>query len=365
VRFLSLALVAVPLLAIVAPAAGAVAFRFGMDASALDGLADLGAPADYAQLWAGVWNERSGWDGLGRSAADAAHAGAVPVIEWWYWGDDISPSCVRDGCASGLHESWKSQALWAADGAALADALHDALRGREAIVVVESEFNKNGVSSWEDFDGMLAQHAAIFQARAPEVRLALGFGNWGRDAWPRFDRAVAAMDMVAFQTMRGSTRDSAASYAGAAEATLDAALALQEDFAKPILLHDLALSSYPEASYAAEQRDALAAFFARLPELKAAGVEGVLYRSLRDTDMDPANYYGLAERGWGLQHRDGTAKPALDVWLAGVEAERAAGRHATRATAADMTAGVTWAEVEDAFTDLWNAASPNAAAAWL
>ncbi len=39
-----------------------------------------------------------------------------------------------------------------------------------------------------------------------------------------------------------------------------------------------------------------------------------MYRNLVDENMDPANYFGYAERHWGLVRGDGGAKPALATW---------------------------------------------------
>lgn len=320
------ALAVAGLLLAAVPATGAASttpMRFGMDDDSLQAQIDKGIAPDYAQTWAGVWNEKYGWGSIWNAADKAADHGAKPVIEWWYWGDSISKSCILYGCWDGLHGAQLSKAKWESNARALADTLHSALQGRPGIVVIESEFNKNGVATWEDFDGMLASHADIFRARAPEVKLVLGFGNWGSSEWWRFDRAVNAMDMVGFQTMRGSTRDSYTSYVGAVDAILSATKKLDATFGKPVLLHDFALSSYPEPTYAGHQESVIKSFFARLGELKAAGLQGVIYRTMRDTNMDTANYYGQAERWWGFEHQDGSDKPALDNWVNGVKAERA------------------------------------------
>jgi hypothetical protein len=304
-------------------ASSTTAMRFGVDAAAIGPLAGQGAKPDYALFWVGSWTERSGWSGVGSQAKSIADQGVVPVVEWWYWGDDISPSCVSNGCTDRYQGVWKDRAHWASDAAKLADALHAALQGRRGIVVVESEFNKNGVDTWETFDGDLQAHAGIFRQHAPEVKLVLGFGNWASWNWPNFDRAAGAMDMVGFQTLRGSTHDSSSSYLGAVDAIKAATSKLHADFGKPVLLHDLALSSYPEPTWAGYQDQVVKSLFARAGELAAAGLAGVVYRTLRDdAHANTANYYGAAERSWGLEHSDGSWKPAMRDFVAGVKAVR-------------------------------------------
>jgi hypothetical protein len=306
-----------------AAAAGA-GMRFGMDPAAIQPLARFGAKPGYAMYWAGAWNERAGFGYLGSLADSIADQSIQPVVQWYYWGGDISPSCVSDGCWGG--GVWKSRANWWSDAYRLADALHGGLRGRPGVLVLESEFNKNGIEDWEPFDGILASHARVFRERAPELRLVLGFGNWQPWTWWRFDQAAGASDMVGFQTMRGSTRDSEARYLGVVDAILAATVALHATFGKPVLLHDLALSSYWEPQYAHDQERVVRALFARMGDLRAAGLVGVVYRALDDDpDFTLAEYYGVGERWMGLRHPMGGWKPALDDWLAGVRAASATG----------------------------------------
>ncbi|MCA1812975.1 MAG: hypothetical protein LC624_03370, partial [Halobacteriales archaeon] len=296
---------------------------FGADLQGAPVAAKLGARPDYGQFWAGAWNERSGWGTVARWTQQLADAGVTPVAQWYYWSGDISPACVSHGCWG--HGLWKDRAHWDADAARLADAMHGALHGRRGVVVLESEFNHRGMEAWEPFDGLLAHQAGILRAHAPEVRLVLGFGNWNPRFWPGFDRAAQAVDLVGFQTMRGATRDSAASYAGAVDAIEAAVRQLHANFGKPVLLYDLALSSYWEPQFAAAQNHVLQQLFARLPALERLGLQGVVLRAIDDDPtMTTSEYYGMGERFMGLRHADGTWKPALGTWLAGVKAARAA-----------------------------------------
>ncbi|HEV8358994.1 MAG TPA: hypothetical protein VGR28_00920 [Candidatus Thermoplasmatota archaeon] len=294
-----------------------------MDLASIQGQIALGIKPDYALFWAGVWNEKSGWDYLGRWADQAADQGVAPVVEWFYWGNDISPSCVQDGCWSTVHDAWKNKSNWNRDAYKLADALHNALQGRPGVLVIESEFNKNGISTWETFDAILASHAAIFRSRAPELKLALGFGNWGSGDWARFDRAVAAVDMVGLQSLRGSTRDSATKYLDVIDTLQAGSAKLKSTFGKAVLLHDIALSTYTEPTWSGHQESVVKELFQRLGELRSAGVTGIVYRTLSDNpDANLKEFYGQGERYWGLRHSDGSWKPALDDWVSGVKAAR-------------------------------------------
>lgn len=311
----------VGLLPTAAPATAPVAF--GMDAASMAAQAAAGVKADYGTFWVGPWTLASGWGGPDAQLAAMKAAGVTPAIHFYYWGDDISPSCVETGCWSSLHDAWKDRAGWERLGQQLADHLDAKLGGAPAVVFLESEFNKGGIETYEPFDGYLADMAAFLRREYPAVQIVLGFGNWGSPHWGTFDRAAAASDMTGIQGMRGSTRQSLADYGTLYEGLQAGADRLQSLFHKPIMLTDIALSSYPEPGWLQPQADTLAELFAHLGDLKAAGVQAIIYRSWLDSPgMDLANYYGMAERYWGLANTAGQ-KPSAAVWIAGVNAERA------------------------------------------
>jgi hypothetical protein len=62
--------------------------------------------------------------------------------------------------------------------------------------------------------------------------------------WARFDRAVAASDMVGTQLPRSSVRDKA-QYSNAVDTLIDGARFMQRQFNRPSLIVDLAISRIP------------------------------------------------------------------------------------------------------------------------
>jgi hypothetical protein len=168
---------------------------------------------------------------------------------------------------------------------------------------------------------MLAEQARLFHSRGP-IRVVVGFGNWGSSEWGRFDRAVAASDMVGIQLLRSSVREPGPRYLGAVDALVTGARALRAKFDKPVMIMDLALSTYPSQEYERHQANVLRQLFARSSELKGAGVFAVIWRQIvDDPDFDTSNYHGQAERHWGVVRADGTAKPAFAVLRDGIQAE--------------------------------------------
>ncbi len=160
--------------------------RFGFDNKSIHQARSLGVPVSYGSTWAGSWNQKWGWGGIESELQQARSAGVTAVIPWLYWSDDISPACVENGCTDRYQGVWKDKATWRR-------------------LAIEPEFNKGGIENYEAFDGYLAEQAAIFHQRGLQV--AIGFGNWGRSHWARFDRAVAASDILGTIALQSSVRD--------------------------------------------------------------------------------------------------------------------------------------------------------------
>ena len=326
---------------LVAPGAEAATsppVKFGMDAQGVSAQAAAGAKPDYGTMWIGPWTLKSGWGGPDGTMASLKAAGVTPAIHFYYWGDDISPSCVENGCWSSLHNTHKDRAKWKTLGDQLGSHLNSKMQGAPAVVFLESEFNKAGISKYEPFDGYLAEMAYRLKGAYPNAIVVLGFGNWQSDDWRIFDRAAAASHLVGLQAMRGSTKDSSTSYDAVYDSTLGGVRKLASLFHKPIMITDIALSSYPEPGYLAKQRDNLHKFFVGLPALKDAGVKALIYRSWEDSpDKSTANYYGLAERYFGVAHADGSYKAAARAWIDGVKAVRAGTTSTSTASAGSGT----------------------------
>jgi hypothetical protein len=295
--------------------------RFGVDMPSVAKASGQGLGVSYGAFWVGPWTEKSGWAGPDAQLKEARARNVVPVVNWWYWGDDISPKAVEDGVEDRYHHVHKDRASWTRMSEELAGHISKTMGGREAIVVLETEFNKNGVEKYAPFDTYLAEQIRIFHSH-PGIKVVLGFGNWARESWGNFPQAIAQSDLLGIQLLQSSVRD-AASYDSAPEALVSAARYIQSHFHKPSLIVDLGLSSYG-AHYEESQAAVTAALFQRLPELKVAGVQGLIWRAVADDPrVDTANYHGEAERHWGLLRADGSAKPAFAAFTSGVRKETA------------------------------------------
>ena len=294
-----------------AAAEGTTLPPLGMSIASIAPLKAAGAAPKYGSYWVGEWMATSGWGGFDKAMTTAKAEGVTPVLYWYYWGDSISPTCFdADGCDGRTEAEWYSLT----DQLAAKISYHFA--GAEVLVVLENEFNKGGIadSYAPTFDAKLEKVALKLNA-VDGVALILGFGNWGEASWGKFPRSIAQSEYIGYQMMRASTKDTEASYRGAADRSAYLSNYIATKFDKPSFLYDVALSSYPDASWEKIQAETLDAIFQKLQTSGSTGLQGVVYRSLNDNWMDPKNYYGLAESHWGLRTNKSVPKPAFDVWI--------------------------------------------------
>jgi len=305
----------------------ALPLRFGTEVKSVARAEKAGLPFAYGVLWTGAWNQKYGWDTPRHELREARKQGVVPVVHWWYWGDEISPAAVRDGVVDARHQVRKDKDTWFRMAGELADTIASEMGGREAVVVLETEFNKNGIENDRAFDDALAEQARLFKSRG-NIKVVLGFGNWGQASWGRFAGAAGASDMVGTQLLRSSVREPAA-YMSSVDTLLSGVRALHQRFDKPVMVMDLALSTYPSADYEGRQAAVLRDLFNRMGELKGAGVTGLIWRQIVDDPrFDTSNYHGQAERHWGVLRSDGSAKPGFEVLRDGMRTEVAGPRTA-------------------------------------
>ncbi|MES2155346.1 MAG: hypothetical protein V4510_09450 [bacterium] len=294
--------------------------RFGMDAPTWRLQAEAGARPDYATLWIGPWNLAHGWRDPNRILDDLYANNVTPAIHFYYWGDDMSVSCLENGCTSPTHGLAKDQAGWQRLAVALAETMNKHLHGKPALVILETEFNKGSVATYEPLDGYLAEKADYLHAAYPQATVVLAFGNWNRAAWSTWDRAAAASDWVGVQALGGRATNGRDDYNGVFESTKSAVQDLRRLFSKPVLIQDVGMSSYPGADMA--QALGLEGFFRGLDELRDLNVTAILYRSWLDTpDSSTAEHFGEAERHWGLVGPSGP-KLAATIWVDGVKEAR-------------------------------------------
>lgn len=298
--------------------AAQVPMRFGLDAGAVGQAAEHGVHPDYGTFWVGPWTLQWGWHDTERALQGLVAANVTPAVHLYYWGDDIHADCFTVGCNGKTMQGWDALAT------GLAQRLEQS--PGPSVVILETEFNKHQVKDNEDLDGYLEQRALAIKAIDPGTAVVLGLGNWYPQAWPTWDRAAVASDYIGMQGLTASTRDPPERALSMAQDLVDGARTARELFGKPVFVHDVAISSYPEPDHLGTQGEALAALADGLAELHDAGVEAIVYRSFLDVpSMPTSEHYGEAEKHWGLAWRDtGQLKPGGEAWVAAMKAARSA-----------------------------------------
>jgi len=292
----------------------------GTSMGSVAALGAAGAAPRYGSYWVGDWILTSGWGGFDNAMKTAKAEGVTPVIYHYYWGDSISPTCFGSSGCNG-----RTEKDWHALTDQLAARVETQFAGAEVLIVLENEFNKGGITGdfAPTFDSKLEAIAKKLNA-VSGVKLILGFGSWGESNWVKFPKSAAQSEYIGFQMMRASTKDTETSYRAAADRSAYLTNHIAQKFDKPSFLYDVALSSYPDAKWEKIQAETLDAIFQTLKTSGNTGLQGVVYRSLNDHYMSPANYYGYAESHWGLRTDKSVPKPAFDVWLEHAKASTSA-----------------------------------------
>jgi hypothetical protein len=281
------------------PLAGA--FTVGVDAASVPAMKSAGATPANGQTWVGAWMRSSGWSGYETDLRTMRDNGVMPVVMWYYWGDQISVSCVQYGCNGNSKSNWDAMAR---DMAVRANSI---MGSRSFYVVLEPEFNKNGISSWETFDGHLENQAKIIKAAAPNAKIVIGFGHWG--GWDGFDRAMGQATYSGFQLLYGSTRHSSSQAIAAADDMIRIAKTLKAKWGKDVLVFDLGIATYGGWEWV--QEASLKRVIAKRAEIDAAGVKVVQWRYVKDNHYS-SGYFGAAESTWGVKYASGGAKSGYD-----------------------------------------------------
>jgi hypothetical protein len=323
--------------------AGAVTAKldFGFPAESIANVQAEGAQVGYSSSWA-VGGDLGGVD----AALDTANAkGTVPVVHWYYWGGDISQTCVENVSNTAICNG-KTRNGWDAGASALSTKIWNKRQGRPAIVTLELEFHNNNVHTYEPLDGYLANQATLLRGAAAGhtgISVALGWGEWADQdgAIGVFDRAQAASDYAGTEVLWSCHQQGLTKYRTAISRLVQNSTNLRTTFGKPVFVYDLGLSSFWNGAgdsaydpvnpnrhctdannFEIEQNNLMAELFTRKQELKNTDVIGVVFRELDDWATRPpdGDTHKIAERWWGFRH-SGVKKLAWDTVMNGIKAE--------------------------------------------
>jgi hypothetical protein len=290
--------------------------EYGTQIHAIEELKLLGSDISYAVIWVGWWNVADGsWHDLRQRLEQSKQMNVTPVIIWYYWAEDISPTNIENSVTNAA-EHYKSKERWTNATSVIASLLDEVMQEKERYVVIETEFNKGGTETYLPFDDYLLEQSQILRSDANKTKLIVGFGNWGKENWKNFEKTINYSDYVGFQTMKGSTRQTKGDYLAATNDILQATRFINTSFNKPSFLYDLALSSYPDETFETVQNNTVATLFSKESELQDLGMRTIIYREWYDNpNMPVEEWFGEGERHWGMVTKDGKMKPAAYTFL--------------------------------------------------
>ena len=320
---------------------------YGFPINEVDDVQATGADLAYGSMWMGYWTNEFGFNDF-RTWLDAAVANNVtPVIQWYYWGDAINANCYQTSCSGRTKSNWDSLALQLRNEIALK------MQGRKTIIVLETEWHKNGMETTSTFDGWLRNQMDILRGDpTQDIDIALGWGHWadttGYSAFTTYTQAAQYADyngtMILFSCL--DDRGEFAGINGSISKLISNAGLLKTKYNKPVLIDDVGLSTYSGASsndstynlYSSYNRDCPVAYdyedlqeqkyaeiFTRKAELAANGVFGLVFRAFKDAhNLDgTGQFHKIAERWWGIMRNTGTPyfKQSYDDVIDGIKGD--------------------------------------------
>ncbi|WP_028115282.1 tetratricopeptide repeat protein [Ferrimonas senticii] len=234
----------------------------------------------------------------------ATKAGYTPMISLWYFGDEISPEFVT--------EHWQPYLEM------IQQRLIPLLRTLpQAYLLLEPEFNKNGIESWPDWDRRMSQVVALIKQQLPNVKVGLVLGDWdGTGQQSSYETSLMTIeqsDFIGSMLMIANYTESAHSDPDWSPwiRSLRLGQQLQQRFAKPWMLAYAAIASAP--NWQRRQRLELDKLQAYLPQLRGYGLFAINWFSAVD---EPAQigWFADAETSFGLLDANYQPKLAFERW---------------------------------------------------
>lgn len=310
----------------------------------------VGGPSDLIQavkhaggspgplvVWHGSWTMRN-YAAIDNDVARAEAQGVPLLVQAWFGGDQLNRTFLTE--PNGVWDPYQRIPKTRAQAMQFFKEVgtRTAKATKPPYIVIETEYNKGGIEKDPLLTQYLIDAIQAVKATNPKAITVLAPGDW-QDltvlAGSTNLKAFEAADAMGARTMRAYPRTPAGDLARAADGLLKAAQALRSAHpAKPVIVTDFAIGSYggdvatvhpfglktdpkaaplPSAYYGNEvaQKGALERVLALKDDFHRAGVDTFVYRGYRDVpNFDPQNYYGYAERSFGIARSDGAPKPA-------------------------------------------------------
>lgn len=247
----------------------------------------------------------SDWRWLRSDLLQGAHShGYVPMINYWYFGDKISPQYVTQHRDQYLSEVKNKLIPLIQDLPA-------------AYLILEPEFNKQGIESWDGWDPLMLEVIALIRQHAPQIKVGLGLGDWDQPgsepSYISAEKAIEASDFVASMLMLSSYTERAHADPdwSAWIRVLRLGDRLKRRFNKPWMLAYLSIASEP--NWQSQQANELDKLHFYLPLLRQQGLFALNWFSLTD-EPNQQGWFADAEQSFGLLDAHYQKKPAFSTF---------------------------------------------------
>ena len=299
----------------------------------------------YSSMWA-VGNNISGVDDALNAVAGTS---VIPMINWYYWGGHISPSCVENVSNTGICGG-RTRNLWTSKSQEMANTIASLRSNSTTVVVVEPEFQVAG--NYEPLDDYMVAIANIFKAK-PNIKIVSGFAEWANPTtYTTYEEIGAAAHYTGTQVLFSCIQQTQAQYLNAVERVIANATLEQQTYfsGKPVFVYDFGVSSYSgtlsndpdygtaptpkdckqpytNQNYEEHQRTVMRAVFTEKARMKAQGVIAFVFREYYDQTNRPSwrvDYHLIAEKWWGIRRNYGGVNRAKLAWqdvIDGINAE--------------------------------------------
>lgn len=251
------------------------------------------------------WQED--WYDVQTTQEQVINKGFTPVFIFYWFGDDISVKFVKTNEIAYFE--------------ALKKFLHylQKLDGTK-IVVLNPEYNMAGTGEWDGMNDIFLKSFKILRSD-PQVLIGPCVGDFGDYnstnepyAWGLFDaslkRAAKEADFIAFQEMRGLTRNSKDEILKTPERSLAFAKYLHVKYNKPTMLAYLAISSYAKEGETI-QEDVYKGYTKIVPKMEDEA-NLMLFGTFHYFDYPGhVGYFNEGEEFFGILRKDGTKKPSF------------------------------------------------------
>jgi len=233
--------------------------------------------------------------------------GYVPVFIFYYFADEISIEFIKKREADYFKHLRKFTKYL------------KSLHGKK-IVVLNPEYNMNGVSNWRGMNDIFLRSFAILREDS-EVLVGPCVGDFGNykkvnapEEWKLFDlslkEAAKSADFIAFQEMRALTRNNPEEIINSAQRSYYLSKYLHKKYHKPTALAYLAISSYGKSGEKI-QANVYRDFVYYIPRMEKEA-ELMMFGTFHYFDYPKhVGYFNKAEEYFGILSKDGKKKESF------------------------------------------------------